>query len=196
MLYLFLTLPYGLILRRCYFSLHSTLLLKILTCSAGFRHKDHWRYAFVLLWKVLGMRIKWFNLRRVKIKKFHVTYCPVYWTWGRAIPPWALHLLGKSQSAEHVCGNNVCRWYTFILLWEVDTCVSRFSQYHLIISLWICTILLFSFSSFFIALPLFTRWGTWSWESKLDLAMSLFWSLFFLQNVFVTRNHLNHGCTR
>jgi hypothetical protein len=125
-----------------------------------------------------------------------ITYCPMYWTWGRDISPWALHLLEKSQSAEHVCGNNVCRWYTFILLWEVDTSVSRFSQYHLIISLWICTILLFSFTSFSIALPLFTRWVQWSWGLKLDLAISLFWSLFFLQNVFVTCNHLNHGYTR
>jgi hypothetical protein len=108
-----------------------------------------------------------------------ITYCPMYWTWGRAISPWALHLLEKSQSAEHVCGNNVWQWYTFILLWEVNTCGSQFSQNHLTILLWICTISLFSFSSFSIASPLFTRWGQWSWESKLDLAISLFWSLFF-----------------
>jgi hypothetical protein len=35
-----------------------------------------------------------------------------------------------------------------------------------------------------------------SWESKLDLAISLFCSLFFSQKVFVTCNHLNHGYTR
>jgi hypothetical protein len=68
-------------------------------------------------------------------------------------------VIKKSPIIQQCCGNNVCRWYTFILLWEVNTCVSRFSQYHLTISLWICTILLFSFSGFSIDLPLFSRWG-------------------------------------